>query len=213
MTGHVHILDSTWAQPVTGDPAASAQAVEAGLAARAVRGEAGAFGQLYQQHLDGVYRFVHFRVRDEALAEDLTQDVFLSALRHVGELKAPERFRSWLLTIAHNRVANHWRDAALRPLPANRLPDNAAEAAGPTLATDEGGYEAVALRLDAATVLSATERLTELQQQVVALRFVAGLSLAETAQAMGRSVNAVKNLQHHAVASLRRNLDPPAGAP
>jgi RNA polymerase sigma-70 factor (ECF subfamily) len=50
--------------------------------------------------------------------------------------------------------------------------------------------------------------LTELQQQVVALRFGAGMSLQETADIMGRSVNAIKNLQHKALGALRRHLEP-----
>ena len=53
---------------------------------------------------------------------------------------------------------------------------------------------------------AAAAELTELQQQVIALRFAAGLSIAETAQVMDRSENAVKNLQHKAIAALRRRL-------
>jgi RNA polymerase sigma-70 factor (ECF subfamily) len=213
MTGHVTILDATWADRSAADGSDGGPTADFVLAVRAIRGEPGAFGQLYQQHVDGVYHYVRFRVRDDALAEDLTHDVFVSALRHIGELKAPERFRAWLLTIAHNRVLNHWRDAAIRPLPAARLPEDSPEEAGPTVAVEDEGFDAVASKLDAARVLVAAEQLTALQQQVVALRFVAGLSLAETAESMDRSVNAVKNLQHHALAALRQHLGYPTGVP
>jgi RNA polymerase sigma-70 factor (ECF subfamily) len=180
-----------------------------------MRGEPGAFGQLYQLHVDAVYRYLRFRVPDDELAEDLTHDVFVSALRHIGELRAAERCRAWLFQIAHNRLSNHWRDASLRPLPAARLPDPSllpedAPAGG---AVEEDGYEAVAHRIEAAGAVAAMDRLTELQREVLTLRFVAGLSLVETAEAMDRTVNAVKNLQHHALARLRQHLDVPAGAP
>jgi len=181
------------------------------LAARAIRGDPGAFGQLYQRHADGVFSYVTFRVRDTALAEDLTHDVWLTALDHIGELRSPAHFRTWLLRIAHHRVLNHWRSEASQPLSADRLPTGIDDDSLQTIAVEDESLTTVAERLDAAGVLAATGRLTDLQQQVIALRFVAGLSLAETATAMDRSVNAVKNLQHHALAALRRHMDATAG--
>ncbi len=205
------LFSSAWHDSTTrgADPGAGEEVT---LAARAVRGEPGAFGQLYQHHVDGIFNYVLFQVRDEALAEDLTQDVFVSALRHVRELQAPDRFRAWLMAIAHRRVLNHWRDSAIRPVPADRL--NASEDAPEAqFGTIDDDLEAVAAHLDGSVVLAATTDLTDLQRQVIALRFVAGLSLAETAEAMDRSVNAVKNLQHHALAALRRRLGPAVGVP
>jgi RNA polymerase sigma-70 factor, ECF subfamily len=184
---------------------------ETGLVARAVRGEAGAFGRLYQAHVQTVYDYVHFRVRDSATAEDLTQDVFMSAFHSVGSLRDLDRFRGWLLRIAHNRVANHWRDRARDVgLDAGSGEEcGSGEDAGPgsSALPDRSAcpLEAVETRLTADAVLAASEHLTDLQRQVIALRFVAGLSVAETGEAMGRSENAVKNLQHHALAALRRH--------
>ncbi len=181
--------------------------------AQALRGDAQAFGRLYEAHADGVYHFVLFRVQDEALAEDLTHDVWLKALDHIGDLSAPEKVRSWLLSIAHRTVLNHWRGQASRPLPAERLVTGYVDAKAESVAVDDESLAAVADRLDAAVVLAAADMLTDLQRQVIGLRFVAGLSLAETAEAMDRSVTAVKNLQHHALAALRRELDTVAGEP
>lgn len=205
------------AVPVTADIPAESSAptspTDATLVTRAIGGDADAFGQLYEQHADGVYHFVHFRVQDPALAEDLTHDVWVRALDHIGQLDAPERLRSWLLTIAHRTVLNHWRGQSSRPLPADRRADTdvAGEAVAP--AVEDADLAAVGDRLDAARVLEAAARLTDLQRQAIALRFVAGFSLAETAAAMDRSIPAVKNLQHHALAALRRHLDFPAGEP
>jgi RNA polymerase sigma-70 factor (ECF subfamily) len=175
---------------------------------RAMRGEPGAFGLLYQRHVDAVYNYVHFRVRDEATAEDLTQDVFTSAFKGMAQLKAEDKFKHWLLRIAHNRVLNHWRAQSVGP-ERSTLPlddDGAAAWPGPPEAAlaDDGQMAAAEIRLAVGDVLAALDRLTDLQQQVIALRFVAGLSVAETAAVMERSNGAVKNLQHHALAALRR---------
>lgn len=178
---------------------------EAELVRRAARGEPGAFGPLYRLHLDAVYGYLRFRVRDEALAEDLTQDVFLSALRSIGRLRDPERFGPWLIRIAHNRVVSHWRRRGARPEAPAALDGSDGLDQSPALHEDP--IAPAELRLEARGLLSAAAGLTELQQEVLALRFVAGLSVAETAGLMGRSRGAVKNLQHHALKGLRRRLD------
>ncbi len=174
------------------------------LVRRAVHGEEGAFGQLYERHVEGVFNYVYFRVREEALAEDLTQDVFVRAFRGISGLRSQERFVAWLMRIAHNRVLNHWRDQSARPLP------DALSAGGEPGAvaanTTPDPIEDLETRLTADAVLAATGELTDLQQQVIALRFVKGLSVAETAAIMQRSQSAVKNLQHHALVALRRQL-------
>lgn len=173
------------------------------LVKRAMSGERGAFGQLYQRHVDAVFNYLYFRVRDVGLAEDLAQDTFVRAYKGISRLRRPERFEAWLMRIAHNRVLNHWREQAARP-----------ETVGGSVMADEAAATAAATdalaplehRLAAEAVLRAAAELTDLQHQVIALRFVSGLSVAETATVMGRSVNAVKNLQHHALAGLRRHL-------
>jgi RNA polymerase sigma-70 factor (ECF subfamily) len=178
------------------------------LATRAARGDRAAFGRLYEMHVDRVYNFVYFQVHDRAAAEDLTQDIFVRALRGMAGLKQPERFAAWLMRIAHHRVVDHWQAAG-----AGRLdlaldldPEEGGEAGSEHPAHDPN--EALLTRFSAEAVLAAAEGLTRLQRDVLALRFLAGLSIAETAAAMSRSENAVKNLQHHALAALRRRVGP-----
>lgn len=173
-----------------------------------MRGEPGAFGRLYQRHVDAVFNFVHFRVRDEAMAEDLTQEVFINALRGLAQLRDHDRFRPWVLRIAHHRVLNHWRSQAAMPVAAELPADDGSDRQPlpPGAVTEDDALARLELRQAAEDVELALGRLTDLQRQVVGLRFVAGLSVAETADAMGRSVNAVKNLQHHALHALRRHV-------
>ena len=172
------------------------------LVARAVAGERGAFGQLYQRHVGRVYRYVAFRVHDMTLAEDLTQEIFINAYRALADLERPDRFGAWLMAIARNRVLNHWRAAGRAPDLAE--PDGDGDPLDLVPADD--ALAALEARVAAEDLLAGAGALIELQQEVLALRFVAGLDVATTAELMGRSENAVKNLQFHALAALRRSL-------
>lgn len=201
-------------EPGDARPAGSRASMADGvLVGRARAGEAWAFGELYERHADRVYRFLRFRLWDSAMATDLTQDVFVSALRHLAELRRPERFASWLMQIAHHRLLNHWQQAGRRP--AQLALDDPGEDVGreatafssdPALVDLADVADAVGRRLDLARLLSETRHLTDEQQQVLGLRFAAGLSVAETAAAMGKGEPAVKQLQHRAITQLRARL-------
>jgi len=174
---------------------AAGESEEAELVRRAQQGDAQAFGALYEQHVDRVYAYVAHRVGNRADAEDLTEEVFLKALINLNRFRWRGSLLPWLLTIARNLVTDHWR----------RRSREADWSAAPFPATNSL-TEIVERRWQREQLRAATAELTELQQQVIALRFAAGLSIAETAQVMGRSENAVKNLQHKAIAALRRRL-------
>lgn len=180
---------------------------------RAAAGDAQAFGQLYEAAVDRIHRYVWLRVRDGGLAADLTQDIFVSALRGLPRLDDPERFEAWLLRIAHNRVVNHWVSAQRRGHDASLDADD----------DDEPGAKAVRNVADpAADALEETaERhvrladlsrhlgvLSQAQQEVLALRFGTGLSLAKTAEQLGRSEMAIKQLQRRALVILRERMRP-----
>lgn len=180
---------------------------DADLAVRAMRGEPGAFAALYQRHVEAVFHYFSFRVRDATVAEDLTHDVFVSALKAVRTLREPEKLVGWLMRIAHNRLANHWRASGRSSDPLSAI--DGTDGSALTSRADHAAADP-AILLDALTdaprLTAALARLTPLQHDVVALRFVAGLSIAETAEAIGRTANAVKNVQHQALAKLRSEL-------
>ncbi|WP_055541857.1 sigma-70 family RNA polymerase sigma factor, partial [Streptomyces neyagawaensis] len=85
------------------------------LVERAQSGEADAFGRLYDQYSDTVYRYIYYRVGGKATAEDLTSETFLRALRRIGTFTWQGRdFGAWLVTIARNLVADHFKSSRFR---------------------------------------------------------------------------------------------------
>ena len=172
------------------------------LVAAAGRGDAAAFGQLYERHMPAVYRFLRLQLGDVHLAEDLTQDVFVNAYRAIGRLRWRGDLRPCLVRCARNRLANHFRDAARRPAapPAAMTPLDLGEPPSSAAARALASADA---RLELAHAV-ALGGLTAAQREVLALRFGAELDVAETARAMGRSQSAVKQLQAAALAAFRR---------
>ncbi|MEU1305603.1 ECF subfamily RNA polymerase sigma factor, BldN family [Streptomyces shenzhenensis] len=170
------------------------------LVERAQAGEAEAFGRLYDQYSDTVYRYIYYRVGGKATAEDLTSETFLRALRRIGTFTWQGRdFGAWLVTIARNLVADHFKSSRFRlevttgeMLDANEV--------------ERSPEDSVLESLSNAALLDAVRRLNPQQQECVTLRFLQGLSVAETARVMGKNEGAIKTLQYRAVRTLARLL-------
>ncbi|MFL6241087.1 MAG: sigma-70 family RNA polymerase sigma factor [Actinomycetes bacterium] len=175
------------------------EAVKA-LVARAQAGDGEAFGELYDRYVDLVYRYVYYRVGSQALAEDLTSEAFLRALRRITSFTWQGRdIGAWFITIARNLVADHFKSGRYRMevATADMLDADRAE---------DGPEGAVIDSLTNATLLEAVKQLGAEQQECVVLRFLQGLSVAETALAMGKNEGAIKALQYRAVRALGRLL-------
>jgi RNA polymerase sigma-70 factor (ECF subfamily) len=170
------------------------------LVERAQAGEAEAFGCLYDQYADTVYRYIYYRVGGKATAEDLTSETFLRALRRIGTFTWQGRdFGAWLVTIARNLVADHFKSSRFRlevttgeMLDANEV--------------ERSPEDSVLESLSNAALLAAVRKLNPQQQECVTLRFLQGLSVAETARIMGKNEGAIKTLQYRAVRTLARLL-------
>ncbi|RFU42057.1 sigma-70 family RNA polymerase sigma factor [Actinomadura logoneensis] len=170
------------------------------LVLRAREGDAEAFGQLYGRYLDLVYRYVYHRTGAHSLSEDLTSETFLRAWRRMGDFNWQGKdFGAWLVTIARNLVTDHFKSGR------HRLEVCTADLVEPDR-PQEGPEHAVLDSMTHRAVLAAVLRLGEEQRECVVLRFVHGLSVAETAVAMGKKTGAVKALQYRAVRSLARML-------
>jgi RNA polymerase sigma-70 factor (ECF subfamily) len=189
--------------PSRPDPSDAAAAVWA-LVERAQAGETEAFGLIYDRYVDTVFRFVYFRVGNRQLAEDLTADTFLRALKRIGSFTWQGRdLGAWLVTIARNLVADHFKSGRYRlEVTTGDVLDADREDRGP-----EGSPEAAVVdHITNVALLTAVKQLNPEQQECIVLRFLQGFSVAETAQAMGKNEGAIKALQYRAVRALARLL-------
>lgn len=157
-----------------------------------------AIGAVYDQYFSEVYRYVRYRINDEALAEDIASDVFLRLLEAARKKQGPQSsLKGWLIATASHAVNDHLRRQYRRPVEA--LPDSMPDQ-GP------GVHSQVDLREQSRIVRSAYALLTSEQQHVLALRFGQGYSIEETATFLKKNINAVKALQFRALASLQRRM-------
>ena len=162
----------------------------------AKRGEQDALSALYEHYFPRVYRYVAARLASTEDAEDVTEEIFLRIIDNIGGFSwRGLPFGAWVFRIARNEIVSHVRRLKVRGATAQLsefIPDHARD-----------HTEIVELELTMQGVRKAMEKLPEAQRQVVALRFGSGLSVAETAQALKKTENNVKVLQHKAIAKLQ----------
>lgn len=176
---------------VTEDHAEMWQLVKAAQA-----GDGEAFGQLYDHYVNSVFRFIYYRVNDRALAEDFTSETFLRALRRISSISYQGRdVGAWFMTIARNIVFDHAKSARFRlEMTTGEILENGESEAGPELA--------VLTNLTNTRLLEAVNELGDEQKECIVLRFLHGMSVAETAAVMGKNDGAIKALQHRAIKRL-----------
>jgi RNA polymerase sigma-70 factor (ECF subfamily) len=167
------------------------------LVTAAQRGDREAFGQLYARHAHQVSRFVAPRVTDWALAQDMTSETFLRALRRIDSVHDEGgNVGAWFTTIARNLLVDHLRSSRHRR-------EQVTADVGEGTALQEGPEHAVIRNDTVAELHRCVDRLPRDQQECVRLRFLQELSVAETAARMGRSDAAIKALTHRSVKALR----------
>jgi RNA polymerase sigma-70 factor (ECF subfamily) len=171
---------------------------EADLIRRAKSGESEAFGHLYDAYVERVYRYVYFRVSDDALTEDLTSQVFLKAWENLDKYKPNgSPFLAWLYTIARNLVIDHYRTqkASVSIDEVAVLP-----------ADDHSPAHEVEERFRLQAMRDALQFLTEDQQQVLILKFIAGLPNENIAKIMNKREGAIRALQMRALKTLGKYM-------
>ncbi|NYJ04896.1 sigma-70 family RNA polymerase sigma factor [Petropleomorpha daqingensis] len=167
-----------------------------GLVRAAQAGDAEAFGRLYDHYVTMIFRYVYHRVGDRAMAEDVTSETFVRALRRIDSLSFQGRdVGAWLVTIARNIIRDHVKSSRYR------LEVTTADMRDADRATD-GPEDAVVQHLTNEQLLICVQQLNAEQQECIVLRFLHGLSVAETAAIMGKKDGAIKALQHRAVRRL-----------
>ena len=196
------------------------------LVARAQAGDREAFGELYRQYFETVYRFVARRCgRAGTVAEDITTDTFVKAIQHLGRFEWQGRdLAAWLVTIARNLLADHNKSAKCRlefPAGSSRELRHDIDATPHDFARrstwrsivdgDESPSHIAVDRVRRTQLLAAIGRLLPSHRAVIMLRFYLDLSIKETAAALRMNEGAVKGVQSRAVQALAREL-PDGGA-
>ena len=180
------------------DVAESKEQDERTLVERAITRDQEAFGALYNRHVSRVYRHVYYMVGNPAEAEDLTAQAFLQAWKAIERYQvrgAP--FVSWLMRIAHNLGVSHLRSKK----PSTELPETLVDR------SREGNpAEVLQRQADGERVREAIMHLRDEHRRVIILRFIEDLDYREVAEIVGKSVPAVRVIQHRALNALRKQM-------
>lgn len=182
-----------------GEAVTSAERAEdAVLARRAATGEAEAFGVLYDRYMSSVYRYVFYRVRNEAEAEDVTSDVFMRALRAMPSYEPRQAFLAWLYRIARNAVIDRSRRRASREQVS--FEDALAHPDADQVVHPDAGLLAGS---DATVVRKAMRLLTPLQQEILVLRYVEGFDTKTISKLVGKRDGTVRGIEFRALTAMR----------
>ena len=165
------------------------------LVEQAKAGDAEAFGQIYGACVDRVYRFIFFRVSDVPTAEDLTSQVFLKAWQNLGRYHPNGPILAWLYAIARNTVIDHYRTFKQTV---------SLDEAAPIAARDDKLDEVVEFQFEMSSLQESMQYLTEEQQEVLILKFIAEFDTAQIAKKMGKSEGAIRALQMRALQALAK---------
>ncbi len=167
-------------------------------------GDAAAFETLYARHKGPLFRFVLRSVKARGEAEELFQDVWMRAIEARARYAPQAKFTTWLYTIAHNRIVDHWRarGLALVPLDDEENPAGIEPAAGPGAEPHRNVEARQTLeRLDGALAA-----LPQAQREAFLLHHEGGLTAAEIAAATGSGEEAAKSRLRYAMQKLREAL-------
>ena len=170
-------------------------------------GDTRAFETLYDRHALAVWRFVLRSVQQPEITDELVQEVWFSVVREAARYQPRARFRTWLFTLAHHRVVDHWRRH--RPHASLDAETEDGTSLADLLAAESGfGPErALDSREQAQALLDALAILPALQREAFLLQAEAGLSVADIAQATGVSLETAKSRLRYARARLRTALE------
>ena len=170
-------------------------------------GDAPAFEQLYGRHRLRMWRYFHRNTGDGALADDLSQDLWFAVVDSAGSYEVRSKFTTWLFTMAHHRLVDHWRrqkpgvSLSADTEESMRLADSLFAASGfePDAQLDR--------QLMAQTLLAALAQLPAEQRECFLLQVEADMTVAEIAQATGAAEETAKSRLRYARSKLRAALE------
>jgi RNA polymerase sigma factor (sigma-70 family) len=163
-------------------------------------GDAGAFESLYGRHKGPLYRFVLRSVKSRGEAEELFQDVWMKAIEARERYRPQAKFTTWLYTIAHHRLIDHWR---ARGLAVVSMDDDEAPVAEPAAAPSAEPHRIVEAEQTLARLAAAVAALPLVQREAFLMHHEGELSVAEIAAATGVNEEAAKSRLRYAMGKLR----------
>ncbi len=176
---------------------------DAALIARAKK-DPEAFGLLYERYVDSIYNYIYYRTSNHHEAEDLTARTFYRALKQIPRYKdrgAP--YSAFLYRIAHNLVANWYRDNSQRQfISFDELVVTMLRREDPSIIAEDKAQK----KDDRDMLLRMVRRLPPDRQQLLVLKFAEQMSNVEIGQVMGRTEGAIKSLYHRTLVALREEL-------
>lgn len=158
---------------------------------RIKQGDTEAFGYIYEAYVEKIYRYVFFRTSDKTVAEDIAQDVFLTAWQYIAESKPVRNLQALLYRIAYHKVVDHYR---LKERQATLLDDASDEA---------GAIEVDTTEIEMHFLKRNIKALKSEYQDVLILKHIEGLSIKEIAGILSKSENNVRVALHRALQSLK----------
>lgn len=168
----------------------------------AQQGDLEAFTTLYRRHLASVYNHVRYRV-PEADVEDVTQEIFISAVRSLKSFKGNAKFSTWLRTLTKRRVADYYRRKKETDIYLEDLRENQEEIFGVG-----SGNPGISSGTDDKIMLRrAIGKLPDHYQEIIIMRFAEGLQFGEIAETHGKTLDATKSMYRRAIAALRDELE------
>jgi len=162
-----------------------------------VRKDPRKFGLLYKKYANPVYRYIFTRTGNKQIAEDITSQTFLSALESFSKFRQDGNFGSWLFTIARNKVNDHFRRSkTVTPIYEAELIADGSDSLADSIQSDQ-----------AKIVQSLIKELTEDEQELLRLRFIAELSFSNIARLLHKSEDAVKKSTYRLLARLQSQVE------
>lgn len=156
------------------------------------------FKRFYQKHFDRVYRFVFFRVQmNRDVAEDLTSEIFMKALKHFPSYDPKKSQYAWIMTIARNHLLNHWRDQK----ESIDIDDVAF-----CLEGTDGRSDAMKMD-DCSEVYTALDQLSKKDRELIEMKYLLGYRYKEMSELLGRKAGTIRVETHRAMKKLKAIIE------
>ncbi len=167
-------------------------------------GDAASFETLYQRHKGALYRYILRQCKNESVAEELYQDVWMNLIKARERYEVKAKFTTWLYQMAHNRVIDHYRRQ--KNAPGSNSGDNEIDADQTPARLQDQPEHKVEIKTKMDRLLKLIDELPEEQKQAFLLREEAGMGINEIAQTTGVNPETAKSRLRYAVKKLRQGL-------